>query len=92
MGMRTIPLAEAKTTLSAIVHDVAYEPVTITRNGYPVAAIVDIAYLSSLEETVWWLSDPATIPELRQALADDAAGLSVSIDQVKADLSGYPRR
>jgi prevent-host-death family protein len=55
--MVVISLAEAKDKLSAVVNDVTstHEHYTITRNGRPVAVVLPVDDLESLEETVFWL-------------------------------------
>jgi antitoxin YefM len=55
--MLTLSLAEAKDKLSAVVNDVTstHEHYTITRNGRPVAVVLPVEDLESLEETVFWL-------------------------------------
>jgi antitoxin YefM len=57
LAMAHLSLAEAKDKLSAVVNDVAstHEHYTITRNGRPVAVLLPIEDLESLEETIFWL-------------------------------------
>ena len=57
LAMEVLSLAEAKDKLSAVVNDVTstHEHYTITRNGRPVAVVLPIDDLESLEETVFWL-------------------------------------
>ncbi|MBT8226622.1 MAG: type II toxin-antitoxin system Phd/YefM family antitoxin, partial [Dactylosporangium sp.] len=51
--MMTIPLADAKARLSAVLDEVraTHGRVTITRNGRPEAVLVAVSDLESLEET-----------------------------------------
>jgi antitoxin YefM len=55
--MMVLSLADAKDKLSAVVNDVTstHEHYTITRNGRPVAVVLPIDDLESLEETIFWL-------------------------------------
>jgi len=55
--MISLSLAEAKENLSAVVDDATstHEHYTITRNGRPVAVVLPIDDLESLEEAVFWL-------------------------------------
>jgi len=55
--MVSLSLAEAKAKFWAVVNDVTstHEHYTITRNGRPVAVILPVDDLESLEETVFWL-------------------------------------
>ena len=57
LAMVSLSLAEAKDKLSAVVNDVTstHEHYTITRNGRPVAVVLPVDDLESLEETVFWL-------------------------------------
>lgn len=56
-AMAHLSLAEAKDKLSAVVNDVTstHEHYTITRNGHPVAVLLPVEDLESLEETIFWL-------------------------------------
>lgn len=68
--MKTLPLAKAKTRLSALVEDVhaLSEEVTITRNGRPVAVLVSAAEFESWKETVDILGNPALLKEIKAGL------------------------
>lgn len=74
--METLPLSDARSTLSAIVERVeaTHERVTITRNGHPAAVLVSPDDLEALEETLDVLSDPAALQRLRDGEAAVAAG------------------
>ncbi len=68
--MKTLPLSEAKSRLSALVkrvHDLD-EEVTITVNGRPAAVLVSPDELDSLRETQAVRSDPALMKEIRRGL------------------------
>ncbi|HMI25273.1 MAG TPA: type II toxin-antitoxin system Phd/YefM family antitoxin, partial [Streptosporangiaceae bacterium] len=58
--MTTIPLADAKARLSAVLDEVrdTHERVVITRNGRPEAVIMSVSDLEALEETLDLLSTP----------------------------------
>jgi antitoxin YefM len=70
--MQTLPLADVRGRLSAIVDDVerTAERFTITRNGIPVAVMLSVDDLAALEETLAWLDSPEAIR--RAAEADEA--------------------
>lgn len=74
--MKTLPLSDVRSTLSAIVERVeaTHERVTITRNGHPAAVLVNPDDLEALEETLDVLSDPAAMQQLREGEAAVAAG------------------
>ena len=71
---RTIPIAQARPRLTEILDLVQREPVTITKDGEPVAVIVDPLWYDSLMATLEILTNP----ELKRQLDDydrrEAAG------------------
>lgn len=69
--MSTLPLADVKARLSAVLDGVrdTHERVTITRNGRPEAVILSVADLEALEETLDVLSTPGALDEIREAEA-----------------------
>lgn len=83
LAMVSLSLAEAKDKLSAVVNDVTstHEHYTITRNGRPVAVVLPVDDLESLEETVFWLE--REIARLR-AGEPSADGPDVSGDEMAA--------
>jgi antitoxin YefM len=87
--MTTIPLADAKARLSAVLDEVrdTHERVVITRNGRPEAVILAVSDLEALEETLNVLSTPGALDDIRQAEADIAAGEAVDADQLRRDLA-----
>ncbi|NJC69060.1 type II toxin-antitoxin system prevent-host-death family antitoxin [Planosporangium thailandense] len=83
--MTTLPLADAKARLSAVLDEVrdTHERVVITRNGRPEAVIMAVSDLEALEETLDLLSTPGALDQIRQAEADIAAGEGVDADELK---------
>ena len=69
-------LAEAKAHLSELVARVGeqHERVTVTVHGRPVAVLLAVDDLESLEETIAVLSDAAALHALREADAEIARG------------------
>ena len=78
--MQTVPLGEANDQLSALVENVqsTHEVVTITRHGRPAAVLMAVDDLESLQETLFWLSQPGIRDDLAEAKReiDDGGGLS----------------
>lgn len=74
--METLPLSDARSTLSSIIERVegTHERVTITRNGRPAAVLISPEDLEALEETLDVLSDPATMKQLHKSEAAVAVG------------------
>lgn len=67
----TLPLTEAKAKLNELIDSAVstHERVTITRRGKPVAVLISVEDLESIEETLYWQS---------QAGAREAAGEAVA--------------
>jgi len=93
--MQTLPLAEVRARLSALVDEVEHtaERITITRNGHPVAVVLSVDDFAAIEETLAWLDGPGA---LRRAVeADDvvAAGDIAGRDEMAALMAKRsPRR
>jgi antitoxin YefM len=87
--MTTIPLADAKARLSAVLDEVrdTHERVVITRNGRPEAVIMAVSDLEAMEETLDLLSTPGALEQIRQAEADIAAGEAVDADELRRQLA-----
>ena len=68
--MKILPVSEVKTKLSELVDVVERrdEPITITRNGKPVAIIVSKEEYDSWHETVEILRDPQFLREIRDGV------------------------
>jgi prevent-host-death family protein len=87
--MTTIPLADAKARLSAVLDEVrdTHERVVITRNGRPEAVLMAVSDLEALEETLDLLSTPGAVEQIREAEADIAAGAAVDADELRRQLA-----
>jgi prevent-host-death family protein len=83
--MTTIPLADAKARLSAVLDDVrdTHERVVITRNGRPEAVIMSVSDLEALEETLDLLSTPEALQEIRTAEAEIARGEAIGAQELR---------
>ena len=83
--MTTIPLADAKARLSAVLDEVrnTHERVVITRNGRPEAVIMSMSDLESLEETLDLLSTPGALDEIRAAEEEIARGEATGADELR---------
>jgi prevent-host-death family protein len=81
----TLPLAEVRDRLSPLVSAIedTHERVVITKNGRPVAVIMALSDLESLEETLDVLSDGDTVAALTEALSETE---TVTLDQVREEL------
>jgi prevent-host-death family protein len=92
--MTTIPLADAKARLSAVLDEVrdTHERVVITRNGRPEAVLMAVSDLEALEETLDLLSTPGALEQIRQAEADITAGVAVDADELRRQLGERAQR
>ena len=90
--MTTVPLSEAKDTLSALVDaaQTTHEIVTITRHGRPAAILMAPEDLESLQETVFWLSQPGAREDVAAADAALADGSAFTGAQLRAELGLRP--
>ena len=72
---KTLPISKVKARLNELVAAVQQreEEVVVTRNGKPVAVLVNYEYKRELE-TLDVLSDPDLMEQIRKSLADLAAG------------------
>lgn len=87
-AVQTVSVSEAKDRLSQLVEAVetTHDAVTITRHGRAAAVLIAAADLQQLTDTVEWLNDPLTAPEVAEAEADIATGRTMSVDEARAAL------
>jgi antitoxin YefM len=92
--MATIPLADAKARLSAVLDEVrdTHERVVITRNGRPEAVLMAVSDLEALEETLDLLSTPGALEQIRQAEADIEAGDAIDAAELRRWLAARAER
>ncbi len=91
--MRTLTVTEVKARLNELVDDAesTHEQIMITKHGRPAAVIVAAEDLESLQETVYWLSQPGVRESVAEAEADIEAGNTVSSDELRKRLGLPPR-
>jgi antitoxin YefM len=92
-GMRILPISKIKDKLNEYVDAVALteDQITITKNGAPAAVLVGADEWESLQETLYWLSQPKIMESIAEADADIAAGRTYGEDEIRAEF-GVPRR
>lgn len=90
---QTLPLSKARDKLSELVDaaSVTQEQVVITKNGTPAAVLIGADEWESIQETLFWLSQPGIREALAEADADVAEGRTYSEDEIRADF-GVPKR
>ncbi|NMM23935.1 MAG: type II toxin-antitoxin system Phd/YefM family antitoxin [Phycicoccus sp.] len=91
--MQILPVSKVKDRLNELVDAAArtHEQVTITKNGSPAAVMVGIDEWESLQETLFWLSQPGILESTAEAKADVEAGRIYSEDQIRAEFN-VPKR
>ena len=75
-AMTTIPLTEAKAKLNELVEDAVTtsERVTITRHGRPAAVLISVDDLETMEETLFWQSQPGVHEDIGTARTEAETG------------------
>lgn len=91
--METTSLSDLKARLSEYADraEQQHEQFTITKNGRPAVVMVSAAEWESLQETLFWLSQPGIHESLAEAEADVAAGRIFEEAEVRQSL-GLPMR
>lgn len=86
-----VPLDEARADLPEIVDRVErhHARITVTRDGRPVAVLIDAGDLASLEETLDLLSDPEVRSEIDQAQEDVRASRVTSGGELAARFADF---
>jgi antitoxin YefM len=92
-GVQTLPLSKVRDRLSELVDaaSVTQEQVMITKNGTPAAVLIGVDEWESIQETLFWLSQPDIRETLAEADGDVAAGRTYGEDEIRAEL-GIPMR
>jgi antitoxin YefM len=91
--MQILSISKLKDKLNEFVDAVSLtrDQVLITKNGSPAAMLVGFDEWESLQETLYWLSQPGIRDTVAEADADIAAGRTHSEDDIRAEF-GVPRR
>ena len=91
--METTSLSDLKAHLSEYADraEREHERFSITRNGRPAVVLVSADEWESLQERLFWLSQPGILEDFAAADADIAAGRTYDEAQVRARL-GLPSK
>lgn len=91
--MQTLPISKVKDRLNELVDaaSVTHEQVTITKNGSPAAVLIGADEWESIQETLFWLSQPGIHESIAEARADIAAGRTYDEEQIRTEF-GVPKR
>jgi prevent-host-death family protein len=91
--VETTSLSDLKSHLSEYADraEREHEQFMITRNGRPAVVMVAADEWESLQETLFWLSQPGIAQDLAEAEADIAAGRTFNEAQIRQSLGLPPR-
>lgn len=91
--METLPISKVKDRLNELVDaaSTTRSQVTITKNGTPAAVLIGVDEWESLQETLFWLSQPGVRKSVDEARADIADGRTYSEEQIREEF-GAPTR
>ncbi len=91
--METTSLSDLKSHLSEYADraELQHEQFTVTRNGRPAVVMVSAEEWESLQETLFWLSQPGIHESLAEAEADISAGRVFNEAQVRQSLGISPK-
>lgn len=91
--MQTLPISKVKDKLNEFVDAVAntHDQVTVTKNGSPAAVLIGFDEWESIQETLFWLSQPGIRDTIAEANSDIEAGNTFGEDAIRAEF-GVPAR
>lgn len=81
--MKTVDLAKASKSLSAYAHDLGEEPVILTVDDEPVAALVSLKNVD--RESLVLSTSPAFLRLMQAAREELARGDSISLEEIKRE-------
>lgn len=90
--MQTLPISRVKDRLNDLVDaaSITREQVTITKNGTPAAVLIGMDEWESLQETLFWLSQPGIRESIAEATTDVTAGRVSAQEQIRAGFTSRP--
>lgn len=87
--MQTLPISAVKNRLNELVDaaSTTHEQVTITKNGAPAAILIGADEWESIQETLFWLSQPGIHETIAEGRVDIAAGRFSTEEQIRAEFN-----
>jgi antitoxin YefM len=91
--MRILPISQLKSKINEYVDAVSQtrDQITITKNGAPAAVLIGVDEWESIQETLYWLSQPGIVESVSESEADVTAGRTYGEDEIRAAYQ-VPRR
>ena len=85
--MQILPISKVKDRLDDLVDaaSTTREQITITKNGTPAAVLIGVDEWESLQETLFWLSQPGIRDSISEATTDVSAGRVYTHEQIRAE-------
>lgn len=79
-------ISAAKAKLNELVDDAArtHEHITFTKNGSPAAVLISADEWESIQETLFWQSQPGIREDIAQAEQDMSTGNTVKAEDLRA--------
>ena len=89
LSARTLPISKVKDKLNELVDaaESTREQVTITKNGSPAAVLIGVDEWESIQESLFWLSQPGIRESVAEAEADVEEGRVYSEEQIRAEFN-----
>lgn len=83
--MQTMSISAAKAKLNELVDQAVttHEHVMITKNGAPAAVMVSAEEWESIQETLFWQSQPGLLTDVARAREEYEAGQTMSGDEMR---------
>ncbi len=87
--MQTLPISKVKDKLNELVDAAAStrEQITITKNGSPAAVLIGFDEWESIQESLFWLSQPGIRESIAEAATDVGKGRVYSEEQIRAEFN-----
>ena len=88
MQSDVLPLSTARDKLSELVEDAVstHQHFTITRKGVPAAVLISADEWESIQETLFWMSQPGTAEAIAESRADRKAGKrGATVEELRAE-------
>ena len=87
--METLPISKVKNKLNEYVDSVGatHDQVIITKNGSPAAVLIGVEEWESLQETLFWLSQPGVRDTIAEADDDIQAGRTYGESAIRAEFA-----
>ncbi|KDE97009.1 Antitoxin RelF [uncultured Mycobacterium sp.] len=91
--MRILPISQLKSKINEYVDAVCEtrDQITITKNGLPAAVLIGVDEWESIQETLYWLSQPGIAESVAESESDVTLGRTYGEDEIRAAYQ-IPRR